>query len=316
MTAKLWDSLDGDEIAEAEETVEDRVAALRLQEFLKKHKDDMELGLLARANETASQFDDRIQKLFERRRPNGDVIHRRDPTRVHWLKSWVTTPFLLDFLEKNWSHVNFSPFMTLEDVENRLLQEYSAIVVRLSSTIPGFITVSCNAKDTHQPIHVRYQVRADLSIRGEQDISYPSFNIFIASFDQSMELEGAPNPHSFDVEPDMDIPAPQLGIPVADAKLAPANKDPGAAIEPANAGDDFDKISSMDPIQRIGPQQPHVALYARTNDIRKWVKSEDAEGHPKEGNQEEGEITLHEGMRAMDPALDVKATDGGILPTI
>ena len=65
---------------------------------------------------------------------------------------------------------------------------------------------------------VRYQVRADLSIRGEQDISYPSFSIFIASFDQNME--GAPRV-SFDVQPDLDVPA-------TDVKIAPAD-DPGAA---------------------------------------------------------------------------------------
>jgi len=297
MTAKLWATLDDPEVAnDSEDGVEDRVAALRLQEFLKKHKDDMELGLLARAQNASSQFDDRIQKLFEMRRPTGDIIHRKDPTRVHWLKAWVTTPFLLDFLEKNWSHVNFSPFMTLEQVENRLMQDYSAIVVRLSSTIPGFITVSCNAKETQQPIHVRYQVRADLSIRGEQDISYPSFSIFIASFDQNME--GAPRV-SFDVEPDLDVPA-------TDAKIAPAD-DPGAAPSKPAASDDFKKEPSMDPIARIGPQQPHVALYARTSDIRTWVKSE---GNAGEG---EGEITLHEGRagRKSEPlGLDVKATDG------
>ena len=42
----------------------------------------MELGLLARAKNASSQFDDRIQKLFEMRRPSGEIIHRRDPTRT------------------------------------------------------------------------------------------------------------------------------------------------------------------------------------------------------------------------------------------
>jgi len=275
MTAKLWaePALFPDT---SEEAVEDQVAALRLQEFLKTHKDNMELGLLARTRAKASQFDERIDKLFEMRRPTGELIHRKDATRVHWLKSWVTTPFLIDFLEKNWSHVNFSPFMTLEDVENRLLLEYSAIVVRLSSTIPGFITVSCNAKETQQPIHVRYQVRADLSIRGEQDVSYPNFHIFIASFDQNME--GAPNRQSVDIAPNFIDPAPQTGIIAGEAKIAPGH--------PADVADsdDFERVSSLDPIARIGPNDPHVALYARTSDIRTWVRSEN--------NQQEGDADI------------------------
>jgi len=281
MTARLWGNmLEGNE--KEEDGVEDRVAALRLQEFLKKHKDNMELGLLARANETSSQFDERINKLFEMRRPTGELIHRMVAARVHWLKSWVTTPFLIAFLEQNWSHVNFSPFMTLEDVENRLMHESSAIVVRLSSTIPGFITVSCNAKETQQPIHVRYQVRSDLTIRGEQDISYPNFAFFIASFDHN--AEGAPNPNVIDFE--HEILEVQPLQPAFDEEIAPAN-DPGAALSKPDPGA-FKEKSSIDPISRIGPQQPHVALYARTSDIKTWVK--DGKRYPNEGG--EGEVTM------------------------
>jgi len=267
MTARLWTSLDdgGNAIIQTEEHVEDRVAALRLQEFLKKHKNDMELGLLARANETNSDYDDRIHRLFDKTTAAGQPIHRFDQTRLHWLKSWVTTPFLLTFLETNWSHVNFSPFMTLEDVENRLQVERTAIVVRLSSTIPGFITVSCNAKQNNQPIHVRYQVRHDLSIRGEQDISYNDFDAFIANFDQQ---EGAPSERVAE-GPAHEISEIESIEPVKVA-LAENESHPKPNIE--------NDPDAQDPIHKIGPAAPHVALYARTSDIQHWDANGEGEG--------------------------------------
>merc|ERR1712012_601374 len=113
-------------------------------------------------------------------------------------------------------------------------------------TIPGFITVSFMSHETNQPIHVRYQVRADLSIRGEQDILYKDFNTFIKSFGGIEEEEQLPQ----------NIPE---GKEVKNNISIEENK------------------------------EPHVALYARTDDINSWVKESELAGEGE--GMREGEVT-------------------------
>eukprot|EP00494_Astrolonche_serrata_P030811 UN31079 len=182
--------------------------------------------------------------------------------------------------------------MTLEDVESRLNNDYNAIVVRLSSTIPGFITVSCNASDTGQPIHVRFQVRSDLSIRGEKDISYNSFHTFIHSLrsDQEQhELQMPQNtPEGSCVPSKVAVPANNIGniepqSHVVNNKLAPPNNKGAGQDQGAGQYLDIDEPIMLDKekskeefVNNYAPENSHVALYARTADISTWVK--EAEG--------------------------------------
>jgi len=294
MTTRLWADFDHpvsiDDAIKQEQSVEDQVALLRLQAFLRKNQQDLRLGLLAEESENVdgSQFTDRIEKLFNCENEGRRHFHRYSQKRLNWCKQWVTTPFLLEFLEQNWTHQNFSPFMTLGEVENKLRGDLNSIVVRLSSTIPGFITVSCNAPDTNQPIHVRFQVRSDLQIRGEKNANYANFNQFIHHLKNNQE-------RSSEIILENDIPPPQNA-----REPAKSISDMPTVVKDENASAEPEKRGSF----QYAPPNSHVALYARTNDIQGWVK--EAEGEPgssvpapgahKEGNPVTGTLSLVPGQ--------------------
>lgn len=84
--------------------------------------------------------------------------HRVDPMRHRWLRSWVSgspSGAGIRLLDTIWASQWFYPFLTYELANSAINTDKDKVFVRLSSSVPGHVTVSFWNPRSRQPHHVR-----------------------------------------------------------------------------------------------------------------------------------------------------------------
>eukprot|EP00005_Dracoamoeba_jomungandri_P001940 CAMPEP_0174261558 /NCGR_PEP_ID=MMETSP0439-20130205/11498_1 /TAXON_ID=0 /ORGANISM="Stereomyxa ramosa, Strain Chinc5" /LENGTH=301 /DNA_ID=CAMNT_0015346049 /DNA_START=65 /DNA_END=967 /DNA_ORIENTATION=+ len=110
---------------------------------------DGAIGYMARTDDlpegmSIAARDSKLEHFFARKQAG---LHRLDYRRRCWTARWVSSSngrvkgYLLRFLENNWEDPYFHPFKDIE-TSARFVRQTGQFVLRLSSTIPGCVTVS------------------------------------------------------------------------------------------------------------------------------------------------------------------------------
>lgn len=117
--------------------------------------------MVARTTDYIALSTERIAELtnvlFER-----SCIHRKTLARDKWINFWLNstsqskTYSRLDFLNRVWEEQSFRPFDDVTSSVNFLIQNPGkGLLVRLSTTVPGAITVTFRAKN-NKIFHERF----------------------------------------------------------------------------------------------------------------------------------------------------------------
>lgn len=129
-------------------------------------------------------------------RSNPEYYHSLNSERLYWLWKWLgleyldveedmeVYSFLLDHLKELWTSSNFHPFVTIDQAKTILQKSFvsedkNILVLRLSSTKPGGISVTC-LNDQGQFKHWRFLIQGKTSLLSVERIKeyYKSLSDF------------------------------------------------------------------------------------------------------------------------------------------
>ena len=97
------------------------------------------LGILLKSTVNPSE---KILDLFKLTNNNAEKIHRNINNRASWCQEWCKNDSkLIDFLYINWNNKYLNPFISREEA-NIKYQNTKKIIIRLSSTCPGYLSIT------------------------------------------------------------------------------------------------------------------------------------------------------------------------------